>query len=116
MKKFWDRITDAIRRGAHGNAFAINQIEIHFDGEAIPPHIIQGGDASYDFLAAYSSSLIGSRALAAYGDVDGSSAANNRPWSRKCIARLLRRSDARASVHSCAGTRSVRRGGGESVG
>ena len=30
-------------------------------------------------------SLIGSRALAAYGDVDGSFAANNRPWSRKCI-------------------------------
>src|SRR5262249_45518730 len=60
--------------------------------------------------------LIGSRALAAYGDVDGSSAANHRPWSRQCIARLLRRSDARASVHSCAGTRSVRRGGGESVG
>jgi transposase-like protein len=27
--------------------------------------------------------LIGSRALAAYGDVDGPSAANNRPWSRK---------------------------------
>jgi CO/xanthine dehydrogenase Mo-binding subunit len=29
------------------------------------------------------STLIGSRALAACGDVDGPSAANNRPWSRK---------------------------------
>jgi len=28
-------------------------------------------------------SLIGSRALAAYGDVDGPSAANNHPWSKK---------------------------------
>ena len=61
-------------------------------------------------------SLIGSRALAAYGDVDGPSAANNRPWSRKCTARLLRRSDASASAHGCAGTRSVRLGGAGSVG
>ena len=60
--------------------------------------------------------LIGSRALAACGDVDGSSAANNRPWSRKCTARLFRRSDARASAHGCAGTRSVRRAGAGSVG
>src|SRR5262245_15017727 len=28
-------------------------------------------------------SLIGSRALVAYGDVDGPSAANNHPWSKK---------------------------------
>src|SRR4029450_7812 len=61
-------------------------------------------------------SLIGSRALAAYGDVDGPSAANNRPWSRKCTARLLRRSDASASVHGCAGTHSVRLAGAGSVG
>ncbi len=60
--------------------------------------------------------LIGSRALAAYGDADGSSAANNRLWSRKWTARLLRRSDASASVHGCAGTRSVRLGGAGSVG
>src|SRR6516165_4665927 len=33
--------------------------------------------------------LIGSRALAAYDDVDGSSIANNRPWSRQCTARLF---------------------------
>ena len=33
--------------------------------------------------------LIGSRALAASGDVDGSSAANNRPWSRTCTAKLF---------------------------
>jgi hypothetical protein len=33
--------------------------------------------------------LIGSRALAAYDDVDGSSTANNRPWSRQCTARLF---------------------------
>src|SRR5215471_13323408 len=61
-------------------------------------------------------SLIGSRALAAYGDVDGSSAANTRPWSRKGTPRLLRRSDASASARDCGGTRSVRRGGAGSVG
>src|SRR5712692_7971365 len=60
--------------------------------------------------------LIGSRALAAYGDVDGPSAANNHPWSRKCTARLLRRSDTSSSAHGCAGTRSVRLGGAGSVG
>src|SRR5262249_4405386 len=60
--------------------------------------------------------LIGSRALAAYDDVDGPSAANNRPWSRKYTARLLRRSDTSSSAYSCAGTRSVRLGGAESVG
>ena len=76
MKKFWDRITDAIRRGAHGNAFAINQIEIHFDGEAIPPHIIQGGDASYDFLAAYSSFDEVQAELALPGTIDHISCVN----------------------------------------
>src|SRR5262245_49386106 len=60
--------------------------------------------------------LIGSRALMAYGDVDGPSAVNNRPWSRKCTARLLRRSDASASVHGCAGTHSVRLASAGSVG
>ena len=60
--------------------------------------------------------LIGSRALAAYGDVDGSSAANNRPESRRCTAWLLRRTGASASVHGCGGTRSVRREGAGSVG
>src|SRR5215475_8176786 len=60
--------------------------------------------------------LIGSRALAAYGDVDGPSAANNRPWSRKYTAKLLRRSDASANAHGCAGTRSGRLGGAGSVG
>jgi hypothetical protein len=34
-------------------------------------------------IGAYSTALIGSRVLAAYDDVDGPSAANNRPWSRK---------------------------------
>jgi len=33
--------------------------------------------------------LIGSRALVAYDDVNGSSTANNRPWSRQCTARLF---------------------------
>ncbi len=61
-------------------------------------------------------SLIGSRALAAYDDVDGPSAANNRPWSRKYTARLLRRSDASASAHGYVGTRSVRLEGAGSVG
>src|SRR5205823_12213222 len=59
--------------------------------------------------------LIGSRALAAYDDVDGPSAANNRLWSRKYTASLLRRSDASASVHGCVGTHSVRLGGAGSV-
>src|SRR5262249_47518 len=59
--------------------------------------------------AGYSRALIGSRALAAYGDVDGASAANTRPWSRTCTARLFRRSDASASAYDCAGTRSVQR-------
>src|SRR4029450_3159478 len=48
--------------------------------------------------------LIGSRALAAYGDVDGSSAANNHPWSRKCTARLFRSSDTSSRAYGCAGT------------
>src|SRR5215470_8294782 len=60
--------------------------------------------------------LIGSRALAAYDDVDGPSTANNRPWSRKGAAKLLRRSDARASAHGYGGTHSVQRAGAESVG
>ena len=60
--------------------------------------------------------LIGSTALAAYGDVDGPSAANNHPGSRKYTARLLRRSDASANAHGCAGTRSARLGGAGSVG
>jgi hypothetical protein len=60
--------------------------------------------------------LIGSRALAAYGDVDGSSTANNRPWSRKGTARLLRRPDASASAHGCGGTRSAQLEGVGNVG
>src|SRR4030095_7542479 len=60
--------------------------------------------------------LIGSRALAAYGDVDGPSAANNRPWSRRCAARLLRRPDASASAHGCGGTRSAQLAGAGNVG
>jgi hypothetical protein len=60
--------------------------------------------------------LIGSRALAAYDDVDGPSAANNRLWSRKCTATLFRRSDASARVRGCGGTRSVRLAGAGSVG
>src|SRR5262245_10955484 len=64
----------------------------------------------------FAETLIGSRALAVYGDVDGPPAANNRPWSRKCTAKQLRRSDARASARGCEGTRSVRRGGAGSVG
>src|SRR4029450_8427245 len=68
------------------------------------------------WIVAIEPALIGSRALAAYGDVDGPSAANNRPWSRRCTARLLRRSDASASTHGCGGTRSVRREGAGSVG
>ena len=60
--------------------------------------------------------LIGSRALAAYGDVDGSSAANNHPWSRKCIVRLFRRSDTSASAYGCAGTHSAQLAGAGSVG
>ena len=61
-------------------------------------------------------SLIGSRALAVYGDVGGSAAANNHPGSRRCTARLLRRSDASASARGCARTRSVQRAGAGSVG
>jgi hypothetical protein len=54
--KFWDRIIAAIRNGARGSAYDINQIEIHYDdNERLPPHIIQGGDESHDFLAAYAS-------------------------------------------------------------
>jgi hypothetical protein len=34
-------------------------------------------------LQRYRCTLIGSRALVVYGDVDGPSAANNRPWLRK---------------------------------
>ena len=64
----------------------------------------------------YLGSLIGSRALTAYGDVDGPSAANSRLWSRKCTARRLRRPDASASAHGCGGTRSARREGAGSVG
>jgi hypothetical protein len=60
--------------------------------------------------------LIGSRALAVYGDVDGSSAANNRLWSRTCIARLFRRSDTSSSARGCGGTRSVQLGDAGSVG
>ena len=67
-------------------------------------------------LSTKRATLIGSRALAAYDDVDGPSAANNRPWSRKCTARLLRRSDASASAQGYGGTRSVRLAGEGSVG
>ena len=61
-------------------------------------------------------SRIGRRALAAYGDVDGPSAATHRPWSSKETARVLRRSAARARAHGWAGTRRVRRGGAGRVG
>ena len=63
-----------------------------------------------------SPTLIGSRALAAYDDVDGPSTANNRPWSRKGTATLLRRSDASASAHGYGGTHSVQLAGAGSVG
>ena len=62
------------------------------------------------------SSLIGSRVLVASGDVDGSSAANNRPSLRTCTARLFQRSDTSSSAHGCARTRNVRLGGAGSVG
>jgi hypothetical protein len=53
---YWDRIINAIRNGARGSAYDINQIEIHYDeGDKRPPAIIQGGDQSHDFLAAYAS-------------------------------------------------------------
>jgi hypothetical protein len=53
---YWDRIINAIRNGARGSAYDINQIEIHYDeGDKLPPAIIQGGDQSHDFLAAYAS-------------------------------------------------------------
>ena len=61
-------------------------------------------------------SRIGRRAFAAYGDVDGPSAATHRPWSSKETARVLRRSAARARAHGWAGTRRVRRGGAGRVG
>ena len=45
------------------------------------------GDAPADLLDAINfKTLIGSRAFAASGDVDGPSAANNRPGSRRCTA------------------------------
>src|SRR6266487_3922425 len=68
------------------------------------------------WFSGISRTLIGSRALAAYGDVDGPSAANNHPWSRKYTARLLRRSDTSSSAHGCAGTRTVRLEDAGSVG
>jgi hypothetical protein len=43
----------------------------------------------FSYAIEINSTLIGSRALAAYDDVDGSSTANNRPWSRQCTARLF---------------------------
>jgi Zn-dependent alcohol dehydrogenase len=73
-------------------------------------------DGTTRFRVNNTPTLIGSRALAAYGDADGPSAANNRLESRRCTARPLRRSEARASVHGCGGTRSVRLGGAGSVG
>jgi len=45
------------------------------EGHAMPDHV--------HLCLSIPPTLIGSRALAAYGDVDGPSAANNRPWSRK---------------------------------
>src|SRR6266571_2885951 len=74
--------------------------------------IVMGGD---EVVVTKSGTLIGSRALAAYDDVDGPSAANNRPGSRKCTARLLRRPDASASARGCGGTRRVRREGAGNV-
>jgi len=80
-----------------------------------PPHVVvEPGEA--EVVRHIYRSLIGSRALAAYGDADGPSAAHNRLESRKCTARPLRRSDASASVHGCGGTRSVRLGGAGNVG
>src|SRR6516225_12160970 len=60
--------------------------------------------------------LIGSRALVAYGDVDESSAANNHPWWRKCTARRFRKSDTSSSAYGWAGTHSVQLAGAGSVG
>ena len=73
-------------------------------------------EVPFDRRIGFFVTLIGSRALMAYDDVDGPSAANNRLWSRRGTARLLRRSDASASAHGCAGTHSVRRAGVGSVG
>src|SRR5262252_3050073 len=42
-----------------------------------------GKRKAYKILGLIDYSLIGSRALAAYGDVDGPSAANNHPWAKK---------------------------------
>jgi hypothetical protein len=42
-----------------------------------------GAVEAEDDEEAFVGTLIGSRALAAYNDVDGPSAANNRLWSRK---------------------------------
>ena len=42
-----------------------------------------GTNASLHGAQLFPATLIGSRALAVYGDVDGPSAANNRLWSRK---------------------------------
>jgi hypothetical protein len=73
---FWDRITAAIHNGAHGSASDINQVEIHYEGETVAPHIIQGGDESYDFLAAYSTFDEVQAALALPGMIDHISCVN----------------------------------------
>ena len=67
-------------------------------------------------VGGFRGSLLGRRAFAAYGDVDGPSAATHRPWSSTETARVLRRSAARARAHGWAGTRRVRRGGAGRVG
>jgi hypothetical protein len=74
--KFWDRITNAIRRGARGSASDINRVEIHYEGETLPPHIIEGGDESYDFLAAYSTFDEVEAALALPGTINHISCVN----------------------------------------
>ena len=61
-------------------------------------------------------SLIGSRALTAYGDVDGSSAAHKHPGSSTCTARRFRRSDPSASASGCVGTHRAQLAGAGSVG
>ena len=112
----WSRITSGVLLSVigavqYGTSKVFYKIVPHFEAQEFRQYIHQ-------VMATFNKidTLIGSRALTAYGDVDGPSAANNRPWSRKCTARLLRRSDANASAHGYGGTRSVRREGAGSVG
>jgi hypothetical protein len=60
--------------------------ETRYPGGAEPTHRGETEQCPVEvlrLLQVVDGTLIGSRALGAYGDVDGPSAANNRPWSRK---------------------------------